>query len=548
MKIPVPRLANRMLVANFLANFLAVFVVQTIFYMVDTPVPEDTLAKIHRVDTLFLPVAFILPAVLTLLYERPIRQLLTRLSAGRAVSTGLSQMAQQRVLNEPFVLMLMDAALWLLATLLYPLTIWADTQNIALVHRSIYMGLASGLTTVTVAFFLLEHVLQKQLAPALFPDGRLSAVPGVLHIRISTRLTAMFLACGAIPLLSLAYLVYRLSPGPSDQLRLAVVVNTALFLIIGATVTLLVARNLTTPIRAIIAGLKRIAVGRFDHPIQVTSNDALGYTGDIINEMMAGLRERDHLRDALALADEVQRNLLPTEAPRVAGLDIAGSCIYCEQTGGDYYDFIIDGPPESGRVSIIVGDVADHGIASALLMTTGRALLRQRTALEGELHTIVGDVNRELAADLDASGRFMTLFYGLIDRPANAISWVNAGHDPALLYTSCEDRFTPLGGRHLPLGTFADNRYRTDTCAMTVGQILLVGTDGIWEAVNERGEMFGKERFKAVIRRHRQATAVEIADGVVAALKAFCRGVAPADDITLVVAKAIAYPGGESTS
>jgi sigma-B regulation protein RsbU (phosphoserine phosphatase) len=531
-----------MLVANFLANFLAVFVVQTIFYMVDTPVPEATLSKIHRVDTLFLPTAFFLPAVLTLLYERPIRRMLARLSAGRAVPTDLSRMAQRRVLNEPFVLMLMDAALWLLATLLYPLTIWADTQNIALVHRSIYMGLASGLTTITVAFFLLEHILQKQLASVLFPDGRLSAVPGVLHIRISTRLTAMFLACGAIPLLSMAYLVYRLSPGPPGQLRLAVVVNTTLFLIIGATVTLLVSRNMATPIRAIIAGLKRIAVGRFDHPVRVTSNDALGYTGDIINEMMAGLRERDHLRDALALADEVQRNLLPTEAPRVVGLDIAGSCIYCEQTGGDYYDFILGGPPESGRVGIIVGDVADHGIASALLMTTGRALLRQRTALPGELHTIVGDVNRELAADLDASGRFMTLFYGHIDRPANTISWVNAGHDPALLYTPGEDHFTPLGGRHLPLGAFADSRYQTDGCAFVEGQILLVGTDGIWEAVNVRGEMFGKERFKAAVRRHCQATANEIAGGVMAALGAFCGAVSPADDITLVVAKVLPLP------
>lgn len=528
-----------MLVANFMANFLAVFVVQTIIFMVDTPVPEATLSKVHKVDIFFLPLAFTLPAVLVLLYERPVRRMLARIEAGRVVSAGLSRIAQRRVLNEPFVLMLMDTGLWLLATLLYPLTIWADTQDIALAHRSIYMGMATGLTTITVAFFLLEHVLQKQLAPVLFPDGRLFAVPGVLHIRISTRLVAMFLACGAIPLLSLAYLVYRLSPGPPEQLRLAVVVNTALFLIIGATVTLLVTRNLTTPTRAIIAGLKRIAVGHFDHPVQVTSNDALGYTGDIINEMMAGLRERDHLRNALALADEVQRNLLPAKAPQVAGLDIAGSCIYCEQTGGDYYDFIPDGSPAAGRIGLIVGDVADHGIASALLMTTGRALLRQRTALSGELHTIVGDVNRELAADLDASGRFMTLFYGHIDRPANAISWVNAGHDPALLYTPDEDHFTPLGGRHLPLGAFADSRYQTDTCPMVAGQILLVGTDGIWEAVNGRGEMFGKERFRKTIRRHHQESAKEIAEAVMAALQAFCTGVAPADDITLVVAKAL---------
>ncbi len=547
-KIPSPRLANRMLLANFAANFLAVFVVQTIIFMVDIPVPGSTLTIIHRVDAVFLPAAFILPAVLTLIYERPIRRVLSRMDAGRAVTAALMQTARQRVLNEPFAIMLMDAAIWMLASVIYPLTIWIDTQNITLVHRSIYMGIGSGITTITVAFFLLEHVLQKQLAPVLFPQGRLSAVPGVLRIRISTRLGAMFLACGLIPLLSVAYLVYRLAPGPPGQLRLAVLVNTVLFLIIGGTITLLVARNMATPIQAIIAGLQRIAMGRFDRPVQVTSNDALGYTGDIINEMMAGLRERDHLRSALALADEVQRKLLPAKAPVVAGLDVAGSCIYCEQTGGDYFDFVHDGPPAEGRLGIMVGDVADHGIASALLMTTGRALLRQRTALTGGLDRIVTDVNQALAADLDSSGRFMTLFYGHIDRPANRITWVNAGHDPALLYTPETGGFTELGGHHLPLGVFDDSHYEARQRELRAGQVLLVGTDGIWEAVNSRGEMFGKERLKAVIRRNCHTSAMEIVDGLLHTLQAFCGEVTPADDITLVVAKALPVSASSSPS
>jgi sigma-B regulation protein RsbU (phosphoserine phosphatase) len=538
-KLPTPRLANRMLLANFAANFLAVFVVQTIIFMVDQPLEAATLAKLRHIDAVFLPLAFLIPTVLTLIYERPIRQTLSRIAAGRAVSATLNESAQRRLLNEPFVLMLMDAVLWLLATLIYSLSIWIDTQNIALMHRSIYTGIGTGLTTITVAFFLLEHVLQKQLAPVLFPTGRLYAVPGVIHIRISTRLGAMFMACAVIPLLSLAYLVYRLSAGPIEQLFLAVMINALLFLIIGAIVTLLVIRNLDAPIRDIIAGLKSIKVGRFDRPVTVTSNDALGYTGDIINEMMAGLRERDHLRNALALADEVQRNLLPAEAPVTMGLDIAGSCRYCEQTGGDYYDFIPDGPPAEGRVGIIVGDVADHGIASALLMTTGRALLRQRTTLSGSLDRIVADVNNELSADLDTSGRFMTLFYGHLDRPANTITWVNAGHDPALLYAPEGDQFVELGGHHLPLGAFANSRYTASQAEMKAGHILLVGTDGIWEAVNARGEMFGKDRFKKVVRRHRRGSAQEITASVMAALKAFCQDVAPADDITLVVAKAL---------
>ena len=120
-------------------------------------------------------------------------------------------------------------------------------------------------------------------------------------------------------------------------------------------------RNITEPLKEIIQVLKRIRQGQFDERVQVVSNDEIGYTGDVINEMTDGLKERERLKQSLDIAKEVQQNLLPDKDPELEGLDIAGTSIYCEETGGDYYDYLMT--DESGRkkVCVVVGDVADHG-------------------------------------------------------------------------------------------------------------------------------------------------------------------------------------------
>ena len=175
-------------------------------------------------------------------------------------------------------------------------------------------------------------------------------------------------------------------------------------------------RNITEPIKEIIRVLKRVRKGQFDEKVQVVSNDEIGYTGDVINEMTEGLEERDLMKRSLELAMEVQQNLLPKENPRIEGLDIAGKSIYCDETGGDYYDFITLDGNRRGNIAIVVGDVSGHGIHSALLMATARASIRQRTYLMGDLSQVISDVNRQITGDVEESGQFMTLFYMIVDQ------------------------------------------------------------------------------------------------------------------------------------
>jgi sigma-B regulation protein RsbU (phosphoserine phosphatase) len=173
----------------------------------------------------------------------------------------------------------------------------------------------------------------------------------------------------------------------------------------------------------------------------------------------------------------------------------------------------------------------------SVAMTTARALLRQRTSRSGELDQVVADVNLQLTRDVEESGRFMTLFICEIDRDNQIIHWVNAGHDPAMIYDRESGKFEELTGHALPLGVSETAAYQKFEKKIVPGQIVMVGTDGIWEAQNPTGEMFGKERFMAIIRENADQPAKDITQAVIKQVNRFCHPLEKADDVTLVVAK-----------
>ena len=256
-------------------------------------------------------------------------------------------------------------------------------------------------------------------------------------------------------------------------------------------------------------------------------------------QAMAALdKEHKKVRQYLSLAMEVQQNLLPKTNPQVDGLDIAGKSIYCDETGGDYYDFLEVGNPTEGKIGVVVGDVSDHGIPSALLMATVRALIRHRCSSFGKIDQVVSDVNRQLAVDVKDSGRFMTLFYTEIDKPNNSIRWVSAGHEPAMVYDPATDSFSDLNGsNNLPLGVFEDAEFEEKRRELTPGQVIIIATDGIWEARNPDGKMFGKDRIYEIIRQNASASANEIQNAALESLKRFQKEAKLEDDLTLVVIK-----------
>jgi len=178
-----------------------------------------------------------------------------------------------------------------------------------------------------------------------------------------------------------------------------------------------------------------------------------------------------------------------------------------------------------------------HGVAAALLMTTARALLRCRASQPGGLSQMINDVNRILCMDTSESGSFMTLFFMLIDSHREELQWVRAGHDPAIVYNSSTDSFDELKGKGTAIGVDEQWSFQDYHCKWEPGQIMLIGTDGIWETYNRSGEKFGKERGKQIIREHRRSSAQKILNAIVERLSAFRKNISPQDDVTLVVLK-----------
>jgi serine phosphatase RsbU (regulator of sigma subunit) len=272
------------------------------------------------------------------------------------------------------------------------------------------------------------------------------------------------------------------------------------------------------------------------------------YDSSVINAVVNSARSITHLVDlaignnrmlsALELAEEVQQNLLPKEVPDIKGLDIAAKSIYCNKTGGDFYDFLDVSQDSDDKLRVVVGDVSGHGIAAGLMMATARALIRSRSAQPGDLSQIVTEVNRNLTLDVYETGRFTTLFYLIVDPLKQLLKWVRAGHDAALLYDPANDRFENLYGSGLALGLdenypYAENEWK----GLATGQIIYIGTDGIWEAINSEGKLFGKTPIKEIIRQNAAASADEILNAILTALNRFRQGLEPEDDATLVVIK-----------
>ena len=225
------------------------------------------------------------------------------------------------------------------------------------------------------------------------------------------------------------------------------------------------------------------------------SRDEVGELTRSFNLMTSQLQERLNLKEAMNLAMEVQQNLLPAAPPSVPGFDIAGRSLYCQETGGDYFDYILrTSPAGSSRLCVAVGDVVGHGISAALLMTTVRALLRCRLDQAGSIAEAVCDVNRLLYQDTAPSGSFVTLFLLEADSAAGSLEWVRAGHDPAWLYCAATDEVQDLGGPGMALGVDGACSYLSGCrSGLSADDVLLIGTDGIWETQNANSEKFGKE-------------------------------------------------------
>jgi sigma-B regulation protein RsbU (phosphoserine phosphatase) len=295
--------------------------------------------------------------------------------------------------------------------------------------------------------------------------------------------------------------------------------------------------RITTGIKQISLAADELAQGNFGPPLEVKTRDEVGELTGNFNKMTRQLKQRLELKEAINVAREVQQNLLPQEGFSSEGVEISGISIYCDETGGDYFD-ILKFSEDDGRVGVVVGDVVGHGIGAALLMTTVRALVRASVIRHGSPDILMDDVNSLLYQDTAKSGSFVTLFYLGIDFHGKSIRWVRAGHDPAMVINLNTGEFSELKGNGLALGIDPDWSYECNELPLNGEQyIILLSSDGALEAMNKNGEQFGKKRLQDVLTDNSSLHPSAIVQSIVDAVKSFTGTIPQADDITLAVVK-----------
>jgi len=242
--------------------------------------------------------------------------------------------------------------------------------------------------------------------------------------------------------------------------------------------------------------------------------------------------EKGRLERELQMASEIQQSLLPRQMPNMSGYEVAASWQAAREVAGDFYDGF---PLSNDQFAVVVADVSDKGAPAALFMAVARTMIRSHAHAGLDPFETMARTNDLILQDAD-SGMFVTVFYSLFNGDGTS-RHINAGHNPPILYRqrSGQAEFMPRGGR--AIGWFPNNPLKEVELTLTTGDVLVYYTDGVTDAENLSGEAFGEGRLMDVVMRHSHESARVLLERIQEAVIAFAQGVAPFDDMTVVVVR-----------
>ncbi|MBL9124187.1 MAG: SpoIIE family protein phosphatase [Planctomycetaceae bacterium] len=246
------------------------------------------------------------------------------------------------------------------------------------------------------------------------------------------------------------------------------------------------------------------------------------------------IRERSHVESSLNVARDVQRSFMPQKLPEIAGYELATWWVPHQAVGGDYCDVI---RLAEGKFGLVIADVSGHGLGPSLLMASVRAALRALVLDHTGPDELLRLLGRALTADLQ-EGRFITLALVELNADRHVIEYANAGHAPALRYSVTQDQFVPLEATGLPLGVLDDPEYgRGLPLVLEAGDLVVLCTDGIVEAMNHANEQFGHARLEELVRAHATAPVAELVRRVGESVEDHYVGLSPPDDLTILAVR-----------
>ena len=297
-----------------------------------------------------------------------------------------------------------------------------------------------------------------------------------------------------------------------------------------------ISHRMTRHLTSLSDGVRQLAGGDFRARVPVRSKDEFGSLAAAFNQMAADLErhqtllvEQERLRRELELSRLIQTEMLPRAGLRLGAVEIKGISIPAREVGGDFFNYFA---LPDGRLALLVGDVSGKGVSAALLMANVQATLRARLPLETNLATLASGLDRDIDATTPR-GVFLTLFMGILEGSGRTLRYVNAGHNPQFVVRTTGE-IVALSSTGLPIALFPEHGYREASVELEPGDLLFFYTDGLVEAENDAGDMFGAERLQSILRSAGAQGVDGILHHVDETVRAFRGRTEPLDDATLM--------------
>ncbi|MEE9268857.1 MAG: SpoIIE family protein phosphatase [Candidatus Krumholzibacteria bacterium] len=361
-------------------------------------------------------------------------------------------------------------------------------------------------------------------------------------VQVRNQDTGRLIAVGNVYVGVYEHAMYRAITDPRPLTTVIILISfLAGILLIVTLVTVFV-----KPLQVLTEGVRAIGQGSLDSKIDVGGPAEIGAIATVFNditkkfrEAQVNLLEQEKLQKEIEVAKQIQQSLLPRDYPAVSGYDIAPYYQAAKDVGGDYYDFV---HVDEGALGVVVADVSGKGVPGSLVMTMIRTALRMEARGNKNASDVMGRVNAFVTDDMK-KGMFVTMFYVILDSKNRTISYASAGHNPMILYRG-EGReiyfLNPKGfpvGISLPDASLFNRSIGLEKIKLKKDDMLVIYTDGVTEAMNEKREQYGEERLVQLIEENGHFHPTKFIEELEKSIKAFTGGYAQNDDITVVAIK-----------
>jgi serine phosphatase RsbU (regulator of sigma subunit) len=317
-------------------------------------------------------------------------------------------------------------------------------------------------------------------------------------------------------------------------------------IVVGILISFVFSNSITRPIRKLTTAVQIMGQGDLSHMVEVKTKDEVGVLARSFNKMAQDLQsyiedlrrttaEKERVEKELEIGRGIQQSFLPEKPPKVEGFEIAALNLPALEVGGDFYDFI---PVSQDKWGLVIADVSGKGVPAALFMALSRTLIRANAVDNPTVSYAIVKANK-MIAEQERANMFVTLFYGVLDVKKKSITYVNAGHNPPIVLSKKGGDIVMLAAKGIALGVMSDIVLEEKEVSLREGDIAILFTDGVTEAINGKQEQFGQERLAKLIVESHTLSAEKIVKRIEREVSAFSEGQPQFDDLTLMAVKVL---------